>query len=215
MADGATNKPKDKPYAGTAITITYNARRCIHAAYCVDHLNAVFDPQKHPWIDATSASKEEISEVIHHCPSGALHYIRPDGATEPVPTENTVTLWDNGPLQLSGNLEIAGTPETRATLCRCGDSKNKPFCDNSHRASGFVTTDPTRPESVPLAVTGGPLKVTPLPNGPLKVDGTCTILNAAHEVIFSGKPGPLCRCGHSNSKPFCDGTHTTIEFKAE
>ncbi len=49
----------------------------------------------------------------------------------------------NGPLQLRGNLEIcAGTGRTvarvtEAKLCRCGQSKNKPFCDLSHIAAGF------------------------------------------------------------------------------
>jgi CDGSH-type Zn-finger protein len=49
----------------------------------------------------------------------------------------------NGPLVVSGNLEIcAGTGRTvarvtKTALCRCGHSKNKPFCDGSHVAAGF------------------------------------------------------------------------------
>ncbi len=48
------------------------------------------------------------------------------------------------PLKVSGNLEIAsGTGHTldrcaQTWLCRCGQSQNKPYCDGSHRKSGFV-----------------------------------------------------------------------------
>ena len=50
----------------------------------------------------------------------------------------------NGPLKLVGNLEVvSGTGRTvnrvtQAFLCRCGHSANKPYCDGSHKAAGFV-----------------------------------------------------------------------------
>ena len=49
----------------------------------------------------------------------------------------------NGPLLLSGNFSIvSGSGRiawtgTKAALCRCGKSKNKPFCDGAHKAAGF------------------------------------------------------------------------------
>ena len=55
-----------------------------------------------------------------------------------------ITPQHNGCLKLEGNLEIvSGTGRTidratRAFLCRCGQSKNKPFCDGSHKTVGFV-----------------------------------------------------------------------------
>ena len=54
-------------------------------------------------------------------------------------------------------------------------------------------------------------------NGPLKVTGPVTILDA-EGVPFelpAGKAVALCRCGHSKNKPFCDATHRTIEFVAD
>ena len=50
---------------------------------------------------------------------------------------------ENGPIEARGALEITGGTGkrvhrgTRAFLCRCGLSKNKPFCDGSHKAGGF------------------------------------------------------------------------------
>ena len=54
-------------------------------------------------------------------------------------------------------------------------------------------------------------------NGPLKVTGPVTIIDA-DEVAFELPPGSsivLCRCGHSKNKPFCDTTHREIGFVAD
>jgi CDGSH-type Zn-finger protein len=54
-------------------------------------------------------------------------------------------------------------------------------------------------------------------NGPLLVEGPVTIVDAAGNqfTIPAGKPAvALCRCGQSNHKPFCDGTHKTCSFIA-
>ena len=54
-------------------------------------------------------------------------------------------------------------------------------------------------------------------NGPLKVTGPVTIIDA-DEVPFELPPGSsivLCRCGHSKNKPFCDTTHREIGFVAD
>jgi CDGSH-type Zn-finger protein len=54
------------------------------------------------------------------------------------------------------------------------------------------------------------------PNGPYIARGPLTVVDAAgneHEVA-DGKNVALCRCGGSTTKPFCDGTHSKIGFKA-
>ena len=57
-------------------------------------------------------------------------------------------------------------------------------------------------------------KVTVLPNGPLKVDGQPTVVDGAGNVLEKEKPEVfLCRCGASDKKPFCDGSHNRIGFK--
>ena len=53
-----------------------------------------------------------------------------------------LTLRTNGPISCFGSMRIAGSDESawsgdQANLCRCGQSKNKPFCDGSHRDTGF------------------------------------------------------------------------------
>jgi CDGSH-type Zn-finger protein len=94
----------------------------------------------------------EISAVIERCPSGALQYRRLDGApNEQTGPITTVAPVKNGPLALRGDLVVRhkdGTHERlpRAVLCRCGHSKNKPFCDNSHVEAGFLAAGATPAE---------------------------------------------------------------------
>lgn len=58
-------------------------------------------------------------------------------------------------------------------------------------------------------------RITPYPDGPYLVRGTFEIVDANGEVIDTRrKTVALCRCGSSRTKPFCDGTHKTIGFKA-
>jgi CDGSH-type Zn-finger protein len=107
--------------------------------------------------------------------------------------------------------------DTRAALCRCGGSRNKPFCDNRHFAVAFDDPGTVAPglDARKEMATSGKLRVVPTTNGPLHVLGQITIRNAANQVIFEGTETWLCRCGGSASKPFCDGTHQRMGFLAE
>jgi CDGSH-type Zn-finger protein/uncharacterized Fe-S cluster protein YjdI len=209
---------KDRLYAGEKVNITYNLKRCIHAEFCVNHLATVFDKQARPWINANAAPEESVATVVEMCPSGALHYDRKDGLQEAIPEKNTLIIRHNGPLEIRGDLSINGSnvmisQETRATICRCGSSNNKPFCDNSHKDSFEAVEVASIDQSAPPA--SGKLTITPLPNGPLDLQGGVTILNEAGEILFTGDSTRLCRCGGSTTKPFCDGTHNRIAFVAE
>ena len=222
MSDTYTGQAQDRRYTGTDVDITYNLKRCIHAEFCVKRLAQVFDKQKRPWVDPNGASAEDVAAVNHLCPSGALHYERKDGGSpEPVPETNTIIVWRDGPLQFTADLSLNGAAvalatETRATLCRCGASQNKPFCDNTHKDIGFSAHEveplQTRPE---LVQTGGRLTVTAQPDGPFEVEGNLEIRDEAGNTLYIGNKTALCRCGGSGRKPFCDGTHKTIGFKAE
>ena len=104
----------------------------------------------------------------------------------------------------------------RVTLCRCGASKRKPFCDGSHASAGFAATgEPPTRESQPLAARDGAVAVSPIPNGPLKIQGPLEIVSGTGRTIDRVKECWLCRCGASSSKPFCDGTHKRIGFVAD
>ncbi len=210
----------EKRYTGTDVDVTFDGPRCIHARECVTRLHAVFDRDRRPWVLPDGAEADQVVDVVSRCPSGALHSFRHDGGISEIALEiNTVRLWKDGPLQFSGDLEIAGhegsLAEIRATLCRCGGSGNKPFCDNTHKQNGFEAADPAPASTLVIAGIGGKLKITPQRNGPIRVEGYFEIRDAQGDLIFAGEKASLCRCGGSGNKPFCDGTHVENGFEAE
>ena len=131
-------------YTDDAIEITYDPHRCIHAAECIRELPAVFDSGRRPWIVPSAASADEIAKVIARCPSGALHFKRWDGGESETPElPTTVVATPGGPYYVRGLIQLKSADGTsvfediRMALCRCGQSHNKPFCDNSHFYCGF------------------------------------------------------------------------------
>ncbi len=54
---------------------------------------------------------------------------------------------------------------------------------------------------------------TIIENGPLLVSGTLTVTLANGSVETKKRSTAFCRCGASENKPYCDGTHNTIDFK--
>ncbi len=203
---------------GRNIELRFEAKRCIHARHCVLETPEVFLANvQGPWIHPDDAPIDRLTHVARTCPSGAITFRRLDGGEEEAaPPVNLVRVRENGPLAVHGELQIAGqTPAFRATLCRCGASKNKPFCDGSHAAAGFVASgEPTTVPTDPLAVRGGPLTVTPLADGPLRVSGPLEVLSGTGRTVRRLTQAKLCRCGGSANKPFCDGTHARIGFVA-
>jgi uncharacterized Fe-S cluster protein YjdI/CDGSH-type Zn-finger protein len=130
-------------YRGAQVEVSFDGDLCIHAGECVRRLRTVFDRDRRPWILADNASPADLATVIERCPSGALQYRHLNGSADEQPeSTTTVTPVENGPLLVRGELLVrreSGIDEIlpRAALCRCGQSKNKPFCDNSHVHSGF------------------------------------------------------------------------------
>ena len=120
-----------KRYEGERIEVTYDAARCLHAAECVRGLPAVFDTAKRPWIAPDGGDAGELAAVIRRCPTGALHYTLRDGEPEHPSVPTRIRLPEGGPLLLEGDLELEGRRETRAAICRCGQSQNQPYCDRS------------------------------------------------------------------------------------
>ena len=140
ISDGSADKLDT--YAGAGITIRDNRSVCAHAGYCTDGLAKVFKYGSEPWIDPAGAQPQQVVEVVRHCPSGALSYTL-DG-TEPKPEAwpPSIVVMKDGPyavlgVELQGVQFAQGVPRERYTLCRCGASKNKPFCDGSHYDVGF------------------------------------------------------------------------------
>ena len=134
-------------YGNDAIEVHWEPRLCIHVRNCVRQLGQVFDPSARPWIDVDAADPDAIAQTVLTCPTGALHFRRLDGGEEEVTdAETTVEPRPNGPLFVRGPVKIVDADgriireDTRVALCRCGASKNKPFCDGSHRRIGFTTS---------------------------------------------------------------------------
>jgi CDGSH-type Zn-finger protein/uncharacterized Fe-S cluster protein YjdI len=230
---GSTPDPPAPPAPGVArgdrvhrfeaegITVTWSRKRCTHAAECVMNLPTVFEPGRSPWVDATQGAPDAIARVVMRCPTGALHFARTDGgAAEPVPATNTIRVTRNGPIVLRGDIEVLNDAgevmlrDTRVALCRCGQSRMKPLCDNAHRAAGFRDAGQIVDEDSVQdpGATGGTLRVIPQANGSLQLSGPFAIASDDGEVMLAGTSTWFCRCGQSGTKPFCDGSHERVGF---
>jgi len=141
LTDGALDKRVN--YIGKKVTIHDNRGICAHAGHCTDNLDSVFKLKEEPWIDADGATVEEIIDTIQKCPSGALSYTIDNVEHRDHDRQPMVTVTKDGPYAVCGGIELVGqlqgegaSPE-HYTLCRCGGSKNKPFCDGTHWYIGF------------------------------------------------------------------------------
>lgn len=132
-----------KVYRGRDIEVSFDLDICVHIGECLRGDAKVFDLERRPWVLPDEATAEQVAEVVRRCPSGALKYRRLDGAPGEQHEATTVTPILDGPLLVVGEIEVRhadGTLEKfpRATLCRCGHSRHKPFCDNEHLKAGFA-----------------------------------------------------------------------------
>lgn len=204
---------------GRDLTLLYEGKKCIHARFCVTGAPKVFLANvKGPWISPDAVEVDHLVEIAHACPSGAIRYQRKDGKHDEIaPQVNLAAIREAGPYALRGDLRLNGEPiGFRATLCRCGASKNKPFCDGSHHDAGFSASgEPPTGKADMLAVRDGPLAIDPQVDGPLQVRGNLEITSGTGRVVARVTVARLCRCGHSNNKPFCDNSHVRVGFKSE
>jgi CDGSH-type Zn-finger protein/ferredoxin len=128
-------------YVGKEITIHDNRSICAHAGFCTGHSPNVFDVKMDPWINPDRDPAAKTIETIKMCPSGALSYSVDGTLYRHQARAPCIHLMKDGPLFVVGGPELKDearplSPE-HYTLCRCGASKNKPFCDGSHRLAGF------------------------------------------------------------------------------
>jgi CDGSH-type Zn-finger protein len=141
LSDGSLDRRVD--YPGDGLTIHDNRGVCAHSGFCTDSLREVWRLNQEPWIEPHGAAAEEIAAVVRLCPSGALSYSI--GGVEQRDREAgpAILVSRNGPYFVSGGIELVnatwgdGASREHYTLCRCGHSKNKPFCDGSHWAAEF------------------------------------------------------------------------------
>ena len=209
---------------GKEATIHFDAQKCIHSRSCVLSHPDVFVPNVvGAWIHPDAQPVDELVRIAQNCPSGAITVVRHSAGTTGSadsnghPIVNTMRVRENGPLAVEAELLVGGQLQTnpRATLCRCGQSQKKPFCDGGHVAAGFVATgEPATVTFAALAVRNGPLDIQPLPNGPLRVVGNLEVVSGTGRTCNKVSETYLCRCGHSKNKPYCDGSHKAAGFEA-
>ena len=129
-------------YATDQITVTFDPSRCIHAAECIRTAPAVFDSRRLRWIKPELGDPDLIVAAVRRCPTGALGYALPNGEAEG-PDLAAVRVDPNGPLYVRGEVRVEAedgrviSEGFRLALCRCGATRNAPFCDGSHHRIGF------------------------------------------------------------------------------
>lgn len=207
---------------GQYIVIHFDTVRCVHSRNCVLGNPKVFVPNAEgEWLHPDATSVEEVEAIVRSCPSGALTFERIDSDNarlqERAPEVNSVRVRENGPLAFHAECTVAGQPQPfRTTLCRCGLSQNKPFCDNRHKDGGFVATgEPAEQGSEALAARNGALAIEPQKDGPLKVTGNLEVVSGTGHTVNRVTETWLCRCGQSRNKPYCDSSHRKVGFKAD
>lgn len=133
-----------KEYQNGDLTVVWKPKKCIHSGICVQTLPQVYDPKAKPWIKAENASVDELKSQIARCPSGALSYYMADEEKEEKAVgETKVEVVEDGPLMVYGTLTVKdaqGKEEVKSkttAFCRCGESKNKPYCDGTHQKVSF------------------------------------------------------------------------------
>ena len=140
MAPRSTRASRASTFAGDDITMTDDLSICAKAGYCRNRVTSVWE-----LIDEASdpEARAQAQRMISLCPSGRLVETTPGEDREPVFEPPSIGAIRNGPLWVRGGIPVESADgstyeaRNRVTLCRCGHSSNKPFCDGSHEAVGF------------------------------------------------------------------------------
>lgn len=140
-ADRAPTATRRKSYEGQGIVMTDDKTLCIHAGFCVTEKTEVWELVEQA---SDPAARAELINMIRNCPAGRLEYAEsPQGlpVEEKLPQE--IGVIEDGPIYVRGGIVVEGSNgesyeiRNRMTLCRCGASMNKPFCDGRHAEIGF------------------------------------------------------------------------------
>ncbi|HYZ91982.1 MAG TPA: CDGSH iron-sulfur domain-containing protein [Actinomycetota bacterium] len=145
--DGTESAPTEsyddraKTLGGTTVTIRDFRKICSHAGFCANRITNVWKAAK--VLDDDKALQEQTVEMVRRCPSGALTYSVDGAVVEPdLPVQ--IGVETDGPYRVTGGIPVTRadgqTFETRnrVSLCRCGQSSNKPLCDGTHKEIGFT-----------------------------------------------------------------------------
>ena len=141
---GSNNKPfcdgthATNNFSSKKFTIHDNRGICAHAGRCTDGLAKVFRLKQEPWIHPNAEKAENVAATVKQCPSGALSHSTGGTEHRDQDREPSVLVSKNGPYVVTGGPDLVGEKRGEGastehfTLCRCGGSENKPFCDGTH-----------------------------------------------------------------------------------
>jgi CDGSH-type Zn-finger protein/truncated hemoglobin YjbI/ferredoxin len=149
-------------HVGQQVTIFDNRGTCAHSGFCSDRLRTVFRSDQEPFVAPSGGRMDEIVAAVRACPSGALSFaLGGHEAREQVDQdrEQAIEVSKDGPYRVTGGIPLEdaeGNAERRNegaslehySLCRCGNSRNKPFCSGRHWQIGFRDPVPD-PEQEP------------------------------------------------------------------
>jgi uncharacterized Fe-S cluster protein YjdI len=137
-----------KEYTHGDLTVVWQPHLCVHSAICFRSLPQVFRPRERPWIHMSESDAKSIIDTVHACPSGALSLKHVEVEEVRVVTESGLSpkihVAKNGPLRIKEPCQVIlpdGTVVDKpngVSLCRCGGSSEKPFCDGAHKVNGFI-----------------------------------------------------------------------------
>jgi CDGSH-type Zn-finger protein len=136
--------------------------------------------------------------------------------------EGTITIKPNGPYRVEGGVPLEGPDgqpyelKPAYSLCRCGKSSNKPYCDRTHQECGFLGAETADPESADAPAVAGEVRASVIRvvrDGPYEVFGAPKLTFSDGRVCPQRSDYRLCRCGASRTKPFCDDSHVEVGFR--
>jgi CDGSH-type Zn-finger protein len=144
-ADRRPTAERQTTYAGDGFAITDDKSLCWHAGFCVREYGHVWDLTA---AASTDGDKQQIQAMVQSCPTSRLQYQEPAGS-DPIEPEldQRIAVIDDGPLYLQGGIPVESADgesyETlnRVSLCRCGASANKPYCDGAHTKIDFEDSE--------------------------------------------------------------------------
>ncbi len=138
--DPAPEAAEVRVWEGRTLRTHFDAGACMHVFTCKP-LKALREAE----LAGDDEAAIEIARVVDQCPSGALRWEAKAALAVPAPPARAcaVDIQEGGEVRIQVPFDIdvarsADLPEDRATLCRCGQSRNKPWCDGRHRGKkGF------------------------------------------------------------------------------
>lgn len=135
-----------RTYEGQQVTIYDNRATCAHSGFCTERLSSVFRLGEEPFVLPSGGRMDEIVKAVRNCPSGALSFGIDDvEARAQVDRDRpqSIEVSKDGPYRVTGHVPLLdeegggedrteGSSREHYSLCRCGQSQNKPLCSGMH-----------------------------------------------------------------------------------